>query len=164
MLRPQTLHGFDDGGGHGDGVGASWMAAKSAASSTPRTVGRGGGLEQFFAVFGADVIDKAAHKEAVVERGELVLVVGQLVRGGDKALQGHVFGLAAVVVFAFVENGQQGIENRQAGFENFVEKGKANHRQIAHVLRRKRLAFSSVIDKGPKISSGVENLVSRYSK
>ncbi len=83
------------------------------------------------AEFLADVIHHEAQHEAVVERGEFVLV-GQFVRRAEHRDERDLHALAAVVKDALVDDGQQRIEDRGVGLEDFVQERDVRLGQLVH--------------------------------
>jgi hypothetical protein len=107
-------------GGRGFGQAREVAAVQPQFIRRRRPVAQAAGLEQGAEAAGADRRHRQAYQEAV-EEGLGDFVLRHLVGGADGADQRAGLAPGAVVELAFVEQGQQGIEDRAVGLEYFVD-------------------------------------------
>ncbi len=76
------------------------------------------------------VIQPQADQHSIIERLKATIRFRQFVGGGDQ--QPHRDGLFAVTIAeaAFIDSGQQGIQNRRAGFPDLIQKNNLGVGQI----------------------------------
>src|SRR6185437_131865 len=88
------------------------------------------GVDQFGEMLTLHRLTFRFETKAIFESGQLALF-GNLVGGREQDAQTHRLGHTVLVKLAFVDDGQENVEDGRVRFENLIEKAQSRRRQLA---------------------------------